>query len=691
MLTVLRRKSNQKIAANYEYFDPKKIYAQVDEYETAEDIENSELEDDTQNISEDENRDISEADKTEKTTRLGRTVKRPDYLDEYYNLALYGLKDSPRCWNNKFNAEATKYGFTRSSYDSCLYYKKNVWLVIYVDDIIITGEDKEIQQCIIWLKREFNGKEMGQMKEFLRMSIERDKNTLKIRQTALIDKYIFMRKVASLCQELDMKEIKEQVVFGLHSKDLSNFRMSKEHADHDELYQDIMTYERITAARRGRMTTDRKEGLKEGRPTWRTTQTRETTRINEHTPNIRRVKCYNCNEEGHIATECTRPRRPRGSCYQCGSTEHLRTNCPGRITERTQSRDQHQAERRTLLVEDATVPAYIVSLNLEKDKYNIYVDAVLDSGSPITIICNTCVKDIDYNANDKEIQSDFRGINKSKLEVLGCIEFNAYVANISFKLKAFVVPDDVIPYKCLLGRDFITNSNLNISFINNKIVINPAVSTTDPFTVENNEILSICYVDQTELPDLNISSSITYNDRKRVIDTFKEYYIKPERPSKSTVNLEMKIVFDQNHVPFYFKHRRLSFAEKNIVKNIVDELLKEGIIRKINSEYSSPILLIKKHNRENEYRMVVDFRELNKHTLRDNNPLPIMQDHIDQLRGKRYFTCLDLKSAFHHVPIESSSIKYTSFVTPMGQYEYTRVPFGLKNSPAIFSRHRQCF
>ncbi|KAK9746065.1 Zinc knuckle [Popillia japonica] len=221
--------------------------------------------------------------------------------------------------------------------------------------------------------------------------------------------------------------------------------MSKEHADHDELYQDIMTYERIRATRRGRIT-DRKERLKEGRPTWRTTQTRETTRTNEQAPNIRRVKCYNCNEEGHIATGCTRLRRPRGSCYQCGSTEHLQRNCPGRITKRTQSRDQHQPERSTPLVEDATVPAYIVSLNLGNDKYNIYVDAVLDSGSPITIISNTCVKDIDYNANDKGIQSDFRGTNKSKIKVLGGIEFNACVSNISFKLKAFVVADDLIPY-----------------------------------------------------------------------------------------------------------------------------------------------------------------------------------------------------------------------------------------------------
>ncbi|KAK9737680.1 hypothetical protein QE152_g10551 [Popillia japonica] len=85
--------------------------------------------------------------------------------------------------------------------------------------------------------------------------------------------------MVSLCQELelDMKETKEQVVIGSHSKDVSNFLMSEEHADHDELYQDIMTYERISATRRGKMT-DRTEGLKEVRPTCRTSQMRQTAR-----------------------------------------------------------------------------------------------------------------------------------------------------------------------------------------------------------------------------------------------------------------------------------------------------------------------------------------------------------------------------------------------------------------------------
>lgn len=54
---------------------------------------------------------------------------------------------------------------------------------------------------------------------------------------------------------------------------------------------------------------------------------------------------------------------------------------------------------------------------------------------------------------------------------------------------------------------------------------------------------------------------------------------------------------------------------------------------------------------------------------------------MDVLREKEYFSVLDLKEGFLHIDVAEDSIKYTAFITPLGQYEYLKMPFGLKTGP----------
>ena len=58
-----------------------------------------------------------------------------------------------------------------------------------------------------------------------------------------------------------------------------------------------------------------------------------------------------------------------------------------------------------------------------------------------------------------------------------------------------------------------------------------------------------------------------------------------------------------------------------------------------------------------------------------------------KLEGAKVYTTLDLTNEFFHVPLNESSRKYTSFVTQNGQYEFLFVPFGICNSPAVFTRY----
>ena len=82
----------------------------------------------------------------------------------------------------------------------------------------------------------------------------------------------------------------------------------------------------------------------------------------------------------------------------------------------------------------------------------------------------------------------------------------------------------------------------------------------------------------------------------------------------------------------------------------------------------------------------MDYRSLNKNKEKNNYPLPLIEDHIDTLRGKKYFSLLDLKDGFHHIKIAENSIRYTSFNTHHEQYEYLWMPFGMKKGPSVFQK-----
>lgn len=86
-------------------------------------------------------------------------------------------------------------------------------------------------------------------------------------------------------------------------------------------------------------------------------------------------------------------------------------------------------------------------------------------------------------------------------------------------------------------------------------------------------------------------------------------------------------------VPFHCSPRRLSYYERDEVQNMVNQLMSEGVIRPSNSPYASAIVLVKKKN--GELRMCVDYRGLNKLTVRDNYPLPLIEDCIEYLENKK--------------------------------------------------------
>ncbi|CAF4027267.1 unnamed protein product [Rotaria sordida] len=124
--------------------------------------------------------------------------------------------------------------------------------------------------------------------------------------------------------------------------------------------------------------------------------------------------------------------------------------------------------------------------------------------------------------------------------------------------------------------------------------------------------------------------------------------------------------------------------KQNATFDIIQQMLKHKQIRASHSQYSAPILLIKK--RDGSYRFIVDYRKLNSITIQDNYPLPNLEQTIQMVGGHQYYTKLDLRSGYFQIPIREEDKHKTAFITVHGLYEFNVLAQGLKNSPPSFQR-----
>ncbi|XP_028177583.1 uncharacterized protein LOC114365243 [Ostrinia furnacalis] len=149
-------------------------------------------------------------------------------------------------------------------------------------------------------------------------------------------------------------------------------------------------------------------------------------------------------------------------------------------------------------------------------------------------------------------------------------------------------------------------------------------------------------------------------------------------------NLTEMTITLKDTTPVVYRPYRLAYSERNKVKEMIQEMLDSGIITESESAYASPILLVQK--KTGDQRLCVDYRALNAKTIKEHYPLPRIEDQIDQLGGYQYFITLDLASGYYQIPLDPSSQDKTAFVTPDGQYQFTRMPFGLANAPSVFQK-----
>jgi hypothetical protein len=157
----------------------------------------------------------------------------------------------------------------------------------------------------------------------------------------------------------------------------------------------------------------------------------------------------------------------------------------------------------------------------------------------------------------------------------------------------------------------------------------------------------------------------------------------PEELLGMPPGMEVELVIDPlpRTTPTPKRSYRMYVEELKELKKQLTELQEAGYIRSDSSPCGAPVLFVQR--KDGSQRMCVDCRTLNDVTMKNEYPLPRIEDLFDWMRGARVFSKIDLRSRYHQMKIKPSDIPKTDLSTRYGLYEFIVMSSRLTNAPAI--------
>ncbi|KAG7674262.1 hypothetical protein KSW81_006082 [Nannochloris sp. 'desiccata'] len=412
-----------------------------------------------------------------------------------------------------------------------------------------------------------------------------------------------------------------------------------------------------------------------------------------------------------------KPSVPGRKCWGCGSPDHLKKDCPKATTGvnmmdvdvKAQIIDLGVVSTDMITSADGVPTCANQLLIMEGSVSTLPVKVMIDGGAGATFITGKCAKRLNLHPRTRAGSITVRLANGNSVTVP--LRISTYRQSV----RMFVLDVDSA-VGIILGKNWLEFHNPHIDWRLNtvefvyqdqQILLStsgadaaPAAPTSETSLISATQLARILRNKNTPaatnddddeefdedgdlIPRLTTDedpwANIHETYEKEYFDVFDlRTFFPPER------NVQHEIPLEPGHMPPCQRPYRISPREMEELQKQIREMIDAGIIQPSSSPYAAPVIFVPKQ--DGTLRMCVDYRALNKITIKDKFPLPKMDELLNCLEGARYFSKIDLKSAYYQVRVKEEDIPKTAFNTRYGHYEFRVMPFGLTNAPATFQK-----